>query len=81
MDVEYYKKNGIEAIDVIEAFDLGFHLGNVVKYILRAGRKSKNVIDDLMKAKDYIDREIALITANAKLYKEESERTRNSNPV
>ena len=35
----HYKSGGIEVIDVIEAFELGFHLGNVVKYVLRAGRK------------------------------------------
>ena len=35
----HYRENGIEAIDVIEAFGLGFHLGNAVKYVLRAGRK------------------------------------------
>ena len=33
----YYKRGGIEAIDAIEAWELGFNLGNVVKYIARAG--------------------------------------------
>ena len=35
----YYRSNGIEVADFIEAFDLNFNLGNVVKYIARAGAK------------------------------------------
>lgn len=53
----YKGANGMEAIDVIEAFDLSFRLGNTVKYILRAGRKSA-VLEDLKKARWYLDREI-----------------------
>jgi hypothetical protein len=45
-----------EAIKVIEAWDLGFHLGNVVKYISRAGKKTKNTNEDLKKAKWYLER-------------------------
>lgn len=51
---KHYKRGSIEAIDVIEAFDLGFHLGNVVKYILRAKEKGRD--EDLRKAKWYLDR-------------------------
>lgn len=54
---QHYSKGGIEAIDVIEAFDLNFRLGNVVKYILRAGRKGDR-IEDLKKAMWYLNREI-----------------------
>ena len=32
---EHYQSNSIEAIDVIEGFDLNFNLGNVIKYILQ----------------------------------------------
>jgi len=56
----YYKgKSGLEAIDVIEAFglDQSFCLGNVVKYILRAGKKNA-AIQDLKKARWYLSREI-----------------------
>lgn len=53
----HYICGGIEAIDVIEAFNLNFHLGNVVKYILRAGRKGDR-IEDLKKAMWYLNREI-----------------------
>ena len=54
----YYTTGGIEAIDAIEAWGLGFNLGNVVKYIARAGRKTKYGLQDLQKAAWYLDREI-----------------------
>ena len=47
--------NPYEAIKVIEAWSLGFHLGNAVKYIARAGKKGA-AIEDLKKARWYIDR-------------------------
>jgi hypothetical protein len=53
---DYYKANDLEAIDIIEAYDLGFCLGNALKYILRAGKKT-NTIDDLNKAIWYLQRE------------------------
>ena len=49
--------NTYEAIKVIEAWDLGFNLGNSVKYISRAGKKG-DAIEDLEKAAWYIKREI-----------------------
>jgi hypothetical protein len=49
--------NPCEAIKVIEAWGLGFNLGNVVKYISRAGKKG-STIEDLKKAQFYLDREI-----------------------
>lgn len=54
----HYKAGGLEAIDVIEAFDLNFRLGNVVKYILRHGAKG-NPQADLKKAGWYLSREIS----------------------
>jgi hypothetical protein len=51
--------NPYEAIKVIEAWGLGFCLGNVVKYISRAGKKGeKTLLEDLRKARWYLDREI-----------------------
>lgn len=48
-----------EAIKVIEAWNLGFCLGNTVKYISRAGKKEESsIIEDLKKAAWYLDREI-----------------------
>ena len=48
---------GIEPIDIIESWDLNFSLGNAIKYILRSPYKGKQ-IEDLEKARWYIDREI-----------------------
>lgn len=48
---------GIEAIEVIESWDLNFHVGNVIKYMLRAPYKGEH-IQDLEKAKWYLDRHI-----------------------
>lgn len=51
--------NIYEAIKVIEAWNLGFCLGNAIKYISRAGKKDNNsYLQDLKKAKWYLDREI-----------------------
>ena len=51
------KDNPYEAIKVIEAWDLGFHLGSTVKYISRAGKKD-DIVQDLEKAKWYLERKI-----------------------
>lgn len=52
----YQSEKGIEVIDVTDAFDLDFCLGNAVKYILRAGKKSTETeIEDLRKAVWYIN--------------------------
>ena len=51
-----------EAIKVIEAWGLGFALGNCVKYLSRAGKKGDR-LEDLRKARWYLDREIAKLEA------------------
>ena len=57
----HYTFGKIEVIDAIEAWELPYHLGNVCKYIARAGRKSPDTeLQDLQKAKFYLDRYIAL---------------------
>ena len=48
---------GIEPIDIIECWRLNFSLGNVIKYVLRSPYKGRE-IEDLEKARWYIDREI-----------------------
>lgn len=51
--------NPYEAIKVIEAWGLNFNLGNAVKYISRAGKKDPSkIIEDLEKARWYLEREI-----------------------
>jgi len=58
----YLKDSGHEVIDVILAWKLNFPLGNAIKYIARAGRKNPNkIIEDLEKAKFYINYEIEAI--------------------
>ena len=51
--------NIYEAIKVIEAWNLDFHLGNTVKYISRAGKKNpEKELEDLKKAAWYLQRRI-----------------------
>lgn len=67
IEPDYYKApNNLSANDVIEAFNLNFYRGNVIKYVLRAGKKdASKEIEDLLKARAYIDFEINRIN-NAK---------------
>jgi hypothetical protein len=53
----HYKTGGIETIDFIEAKELSYHLGNVVKYVTRADHKG-NKLEDLRKAQWYLTRAI-----------------------
>ena len=53
----YAEGREFETIDVIEDWNLGYHLGNAVKYISRAGRKD-DILQDLKKAQWYLNREI-----------------------
>ena len=55
----HYTVGGIEVIDFIEAKGLNFNLGNVVKYLSRAGEKDLGPLKDLKKARWYLNREIA----------------------
>lgn len=57
---KHYNYGDIEPIDVIEDWELPYHLGNVVKYIARAEHKG-NMVEDLKKARWYLDRYINLI--------------------
>ena len=55
----------IQPIDLINAQNLNFNLGNVVKYVCRAGKKQgENVLSDLEKAQNYINYEIERIKKN-----------------
>lgn len=62
---QHYTDSKIEVIDYIEDKNLGFCLGNVIKYVSRAGKKhsadktdKEKEIQDLSKAKWYLDRRI-----------------------
>jgi hypothetical protein len=59
----HYNVGRIEVIDAIEAWGLGFHLGNVVKYVARAAHKGE-LLADLKKAQWYLEREIRRREAN-----------------
>lgn len=50
----HYNQGTIEVIDAIEDWCLGFHEGNVVKYVAR--HRHKNGVEDLKKARWYLDR-------------------------
>lgn len=61
--MSYYNYYGVECFDLINLFlrpanhEEGFYLGNVIKYVYRAGLKDKeNEINDIKKALDYFDR-------------------------
>ena len=54
----HYTFGAIEVIDAIEDWRLGFHLGNVVKYVARSAHKGDQLVD-LRKARWYLEREIA----------------------
>jgi hypothetical protein len=57
----HYTVGGVETIDFIEAKQLNFNLGNVVKYLSRAGEKDSDPLQDLQKARWYLNREIARV--------------------
>lgn len=54
----HYTFGAIEVIDAIEDWRLGFHLGNVLKYVARSAHKGDQLAD-LRKARWYLEREIA----------------------
>ena len=53
----YVEGRKYEPKDVIRDWDLNFNLGNVIKYVSRAGRKDNKIVD-LEKAKQYLQFEI-----------------------
>lgn len=54
----YHAQSGVEVIDAVEAWGLGFCLGNVIKYVARAGHKG-DAREDLQKALWYLTRELS----------------------
>ncbi|MDF7636941.1 DUF3310 domain-containing protein [Leuconostocaceae bacterium ESL0958] len=53
----YTASNGMQVFDVIDAFGLDYYVGNVVKYVVR--HKKKNGVEDLKKARVYLDHMIS----------------------
>lgn len=67
----HYTDGNIEVIDFIEDKQLGYHLGNAVKYIARAGKKDPDkYVEDLQKAAWYIAREIDRYNEEQAAYRE-----------
>ena len=58
---EHYKTKGIQPWDAIHAWGLGFFSGNVVKYVAR--HREKNGVEDLKKARHYLDKLIEIMEA------------------
>lgn len=66
--------NGIEVIDIIRSFKLGFSAGNVEKYLLRAGKKDPTkTAEDLMKAEVYMH-DLVINESGIKLTPEQREK-------
>jgi hypothetical protein len=54
----HYKNNkDYDVIDICKDYNLNFNRGNICKYVIRAGKKDDELLD-LLKDKDYIEREI-----------------------
>jgi len=64
----HYKVGGIETIDFIDAKEFGYNLGNVIKYISRADHKGYHY-EDLLKARWYLNREIAKFSTQPEVTK------------
>jgi hypothetical protein len=58
---QHYKSKGIQPWDAIHAWGLGFFSGNVVKYVAR--HREKNGVEDLKKARHYLDKLIEIMEA------------------
>lgn len=62
-DPQHYQRGKIQVWDFIADQGLDFLLGNVIKYVCRAGHKDhESELDDLLKAKVYIEKKIALVS-------------------
>ena len=66
---KHYNAGKIEVIDFIEDQKLGYHLGNVIKYVTRAPHKGEE-IQDLKKAAWYLQRKIWLLEEKVKVPQE-----------
>ena len=60
MAIHYKNNKQYDVIDICKDYNLNFNKGNVLKYIIRAGKKDDELLD-LLKAVDYLEREIKFI--------------------
>lgn len=54
----YLGRSGAPIWETIEDFGLNFNVGSVVSYLVRAGRKTPDPLEDLKKARNFLEREI-----------------------
>ena len=59
---QYYRRGSIQVWDFVRDQELNFHLGNVIKYVCRAGHKYDD-LDDLEKAIHYLQNEVEFRTS------------------
>lgn len=59
---DYYKSGDMDVIAFCQYHELPFDIGNVIKYVVRAGKKnSETELEDLNKAKEYLERRIKYV--------------------
>ena len=56
--IHYENGQGYDVIDFVKHYDLNFNRGNIIKYVARASKKGTE-LQDLKKAMDYLQRDIA----------------------
>ena len=61
---QYYRDGGIETWDYILSHHLGYLEGNIIKYVTRYDKK--NGLEDLYKAKHYLEKLIEYLQINKK---------------
>ena len=55
----YYNKENMSVSDIVDEYELNFNKGNIIKYVLRSGKKQADTeIQDLQKAMRYCQMEI-----------------------
>ena len=53
---KHYNQGGIELVNIVDSYQLGFYEGNIVKYVVRSGKKPGNSkLQDLKKAQWYLN--------------------------
>ena len=65
--LHYETGKNYDIIDVCKDYALNFNRGNIIKYVARAGKK-QDELQDLRKALDYLQREIAYLESKQKEY-------------
>ena len=65
--IHYQTGKDYDIIDVCKDYALNFNKGNILKYVARAGKK-QDELQDLRKALDYLQREIAYLEDKQKEY-------------